>query len=366
MAVPNQPPENLQISFYLYKNYDLWIWDFDDTLIDTTTYYIKSMEREDILNRKLSELDREIPCWQYYKNLVMFLTSTGKRVGIASFGTYEIIKAYMDKIFGVDQKFFTRANIKALNPSGMDINKIPPNKNAYIYELMEFYRIQDFERVVLFDDFQTNIADANAIGVLGIKIKGRDQNGIGNARSLFCPDIMEMIDYMANKSCGKDIYNRRVTGGIGNRKAKARDKQFLKVRYIYPNRFFNPYDMKKRELKELRDLLEDTTNQNKINELRARINTLQREINEEDEFIQEQKKIAEQIDRDNKYQDRLRYNEEQRESFSDSNTSTNTSTNKSDNLGFNLVGNLMNNIKDKKFIIIFILIIIMVIMTITN
>ena len=73
MAVPNQPPENLQISFYLYKNYDLWIWDFDDTLIDTTTYYIKSMEREDILNRKLSELDHG----NLLNNIFQFLRNDG-------------------------------------------------------------------------------------------------------------------------------------------------------------------------------------------------------------------------------------------------------------------------------------------------
>ena len=95
------------VSKYLLDKFDLWLWDWDDTLIDTTTYYVKSMEPEDIINRSHRELDIEVPNWRYFKKIINELVLSGKRVGIVSFGTYKIIRAYMDLIFGFNQKLFT-------------------------------------------------------------------------------------------------------------------------------------------------------------------------------------------------------------------------------------------------------------------
>ena len=241
MAVPNQTPNNLRVSEYLLKHCNLWVWDFDDTLIDTTTYYIKSMEPDDIKIRSTAELNKEMPHWKYFRNLVEYLVTSGKRVGIASFGTYEIIQAYMDRIFGYNQKYFTRHNIMASYKDERHKRefKLPVNKNAYIYDLMQFYKIQDYSKVVLFDDSPFNINDAGTIGVLGIQIEGRDQNKIGTTLKLFTEEIMDKIDYQANIRCKANIYMRRDFGQLGYRKAPIRDKQFgVQKRMIYSDRIY--------------------------------------------------------------------------------------------------------------------------------
>ena len=60
--------KNNILSTFLLNKYDLWLWDFDDTLIDTYTYYIKNMEPPYILQRNIYELEQDIPSWKYFKN----------------------------------------------------------------------------------------------------------------------------------------------------------------------------------------------------------------------------------------------------------------------------------------------------------
>ena len=167
--------QNELISNYMLDKFKLWVWDFDDTLIDTATYYNKSMEPNDILMRTEEQLTEDIPNWIYFRGLVNYLISRGVRVAIASFGTFKIIKAYMDRIFGLNQNMFTSANLKALC---RDVNGKPvrfyPNKNDFIDCIMDHYRIYEPIKVVLFDDVMTNIADAMHSGIVGVKIKGRD------------------------------------------------------------------------------------------------------------------------------------------------------------------------------------------------
>lgn len=165
------------ISDELLKKYNLWLWDWDDTLIDTTTYYIKSMEPKDIMNRSNEDLDREVPNWRYFKLLIPYLVKNGVRVGIVSFGTYKIIRAYMDLIFGINQRYFTQTNLIALC---RDSNGAPtefyPNKNVFIDRIMNFYKLENYSKVILFDDRMTNISDAIKLGITGIKIIGKDDD----------------------------------------------------------------------------------------------------------------------------------------------------------------------------------------------
>ena len=166
--------KNKFVSEYLLQKFKLWVWDFDDTLIDTATYYRKSMEPEDILRRTDQELDEEFPNWRYFRSLVNYLITRGIRVAIASFGTYKIIRAYMDRVFGLNQKIFTDVNLKALC---RDITGKPtefyPNKNTFIERIMEHYRIYEPIKIVLFDDNMTNISDAMVAGLVGVKIIGK-------------------------------------------------------------------------------------------------------------------------------------------------------------------------------------------------
>jgi hypothetical protein len=183
--------KNELISNYMLDKFKLWVWDFDDTLIDTATYYNKSMEPKDILMRTDEQLTKDIPNWIYFRGLVNYLISRGVRVAIASFGTFKIIKAYMDRIFGLNQNMFTSANLKALC---RDVNGKPvrfyPNKNDFIDCIMDHYRIYEPIKVVLFDDVMTNIADAMHSGIVGVKIKGKDSDNTlsSSPRSMYSND----------------------------------------------------------------------------------------------------------------------------------------------------------------------------------
>lgn len=212
---------SILISPYLEKNMGLWVWDFDDTLIDTRAYKRHSME-PNIIRDHLSEaeLTADIPNWGYFKKLVQYLVATGKRVGIASFGTYSIIKAYMDRIFGPSQKYFGPNNLLATCPE-IGCNRscidMPLNKNAYILKIMKFYRIQGYESVVLFDDSSSNIADALRIGVAAFQID--------EVTGLFGVQIMFMIEAKIQNKCETELCGPSLFGSLGDRKRWKYDMQ---------------------------------------------------------------------------------------------------------------------------------------------
>lgn len=159
--------------YSLLNTYDLFVWDFDDTLIDTRTYRTSNMNPDSILTRTDSALLAEIPGVTFFRDLCIYLVCRGKRVGIASFGTYEIIQAYMDRIFGMGQKVFTRNNIKCIMRDCKGrIVQYMRNKNNFIAEIMDLYRLNDYTRVVLFDDQLINCTDARMIGINAVKIEG--------------------------------------------------------------------------------------------------------------------------------------------------------------------------------------------------
>jgi hypothetical protein len=208
MSVNSLPPDDLPLSYYLVKTCKLWVWDFDDTLIDSTTYIKTVMDPATIRKKKNSELDVEIPQWRYFKRLIDFLLTHGKYVAIASFGTYEIIRAYMDRIFGFNQNFFGKRNIVAPCMAERDSRRftIPPNKNEYIYQLMKIYRVQDFSRVVLFDDLPSNIADATAIGVVAVQIATPRNGDRDISKMYFGPWVMTDIDNKLISQCEDGFY----------------------------------------------------------------------------------------------------------------------------------------------------------------
>ena len=243
----NEP--SLVISYYLLKHCKLWVWDFDDTLIDTKYYYKSNMNPDYIRKRTDVELSNEVPQWKYFKRLVIYLVSHGKYVGIASFGTYEIIRAYMDRIMGFNQTFFNKNNIIAPIYTDRMCRRfqVPPNKNEYIYKMMKLYKIEDFNRVVLFDDLPSNIADGIGVGIIAIQIAtpsngdklknsdGGDKNmsgGVsysgsngsvsGSDGMFFGPWVMDAFDKKIENDCGKELYLNRTYTGITNRYYKDR------------------------------------------------------------------------------------------------------------------------------------------------
>jgi len=209
MSANSLPPNGLAVSFYLFKQCKLWVWDFDDTLINTDTYLRRNMKPSTIRNLNDSELDVDFPQWRYFSKLVDFLITHGKYVGIASFGTYEIIRAYMDRIFGFNQKVFGKHNIIAPCLQDRDSRRfsVPPNKNEYIYQLMKIYRVQDFGRVVLFDDMPSNISSSISIGVIGVQIATPRNGDKDQSKMYFGPWIMDELDNKLNTGCCDKLNN---------------------------------------------------------------------------------------------------------------------------------------------------------------
>lgn len=257
MTTLNFPPD-LPISHILFKQCKLWVWDFDDTLIDTATYYSSKMDTDAILARTDAQLDNEIPQWRYFRRLVEFLVGNGRYVGIASFGTYEIIQAYMKRIMGFNQKFFSKMNIVAPEHKQRDIFRFnqPPNKNEYVYQLMRVYRVQDFKRVVLFDDNASNIADAIGIGIVGVQVPSKNGGDKPTSDKLmFGPWLMSEFDANLAKTCGDEIYRNRTYSGLVSKEsytALAYDNQkntssggvdFGTGSRSWDGYFMEPYDM---------------------------------------------------------------------------------------------------------------------------
>lgn len=261
MTTLNIPP-NLPISLILFKQCKLWVWDFDDTLIDTATYYSSNMNPSVILDRTDSQLDVEVPQWRYFRQLVEFLVGNGRYVGIASFGTYEIIQAYMKRIMGFNQQFFTRKNIIAPELKQRDVYRFnqPPNKNEYIYQLMRIYRVQDFKRVVLFDDNATNIADAIGIGIVGVQVPSKNGGDKptpmnGNSEMMFGPWLMSRFDADLASKCGDEIYRNKTYTGLVSKEnyiGTAYDNQ--DIDFGTGVRSWNGYLMEPYDLKPLKPL----------------------------------------------------------------------------------------------------------------
>ena len=261
---PTTPPtkqtnkNDLVISYYLLKQCKLWVWDFDDTLIDTKYYYKSNMDPIAIRERTDAQLTNEVPHWRYFKRLVEYLITHGKYVAIASFGTYEIIKAYMDRIMGFNQTFFTRNNLIAPVYDERTCRgfNFPPNKNEYIYKIMKHYKIEDFKSVVLFDDLPSNIADAIGIGIIGVQIAtpnngdkvynsggqgsgGADGNehyasggvSYSGPNMYFNPSVMVLFDKKMINSCGKEIYLNRTYTGVTNKYSNSDKSSYTGLSY---------------------------------------------------------------------------------------------------------------------------------------
>ena len=241
-------PADLPLSRVLFKQSKLWVWDFDDTLIDTSTYYSQNMKPEAILERTNAALDVEVPQWRYFRRLVEFLVEHGRYVAIASFGTYEIIQAYMKRIMGFNQQFFTKKNIIAPEYKQRDLRRFnqPPNKNEYIYQLMRIYRVQDFKRVVLFDDNSSNIADATGIGIIGVQVPSHNGGDKGNFG--FGPWLMTEFDKNLKEKCGDELYRNRTYTGLVSKENYIADAYDNPINYgtgtrSKDNYFMEPYTL---------------------------------------------------------------------------------------------------------------------------
>lgn len=190
---------------YLLENIDLWLWDWDDTLIDTRTYYVKEMKPDKILKRTDLELDREVPGWRYFVDLITMLVMNGKSVGIVSFGTYSIIQAYMNRMFESCDNPFSKNNILTIK---RDKNNYKPlemkkNKNDFIHILQNKYQVSP-SRTILFDDVITNVIDSIKDGILAIHLPSRESEYKVNETQLW-KDPKRLFNYNTIKKSEKYI-----------------------------------------------------------------------------------------------------------------------------------------------------------------
>ena len=218
------------INDFLFDNCKLWLWDWDNTLIDIGAYYQHSMEPEYIKYHLTDEqLFMEFPGVLYFRSLVKYLVRRGYRVGIVTFGVYKIVKAYMDRIFGFGQHYFDQNNLIARSVDVKNINPtLPANKNSYIQRIMNFYKIPSHSQVVLFDDNATNIGDALILGVIAIQQGDYDDDG--NFRSepkkfnhLFTENFMLKVEnILRSENQFNPLRSNKLFGWLGGRKASTR------------------------------------------------------------------------------------------------------------------------------------------------
>jgi beta-phosphoglucomutase-like phosphatase (HAD superfamily) len=234
-------------SKFIDDNIDLIIWDFDNTLIDIKAYSLHSMSPSFIRDKMtIEQFEWDFPYWCFFRQTVIDLVNNGKRVGIASFGMYNIIRAYMDRIFGINQKYFTVVNIFAR--CKID-EPLQPNKNGYILNIMEHYHITSPERVLLFDDASSNISAGIEIGLICILIKGIEyQNGKRVCNGLFSPKIMNRISKQLQSPLNSsNPFHVAQLGHVGDRKVSTtmygrRDKCPMNMKkHIYSDNLINQY-----------------------------------------------------------------------------------------------------------------------------
>lgn len=223
---------DIKIQNNLLSQFSLWIWNFEDVLIDTNSFYRMKMKPDEIRALTDEQLDLQVPHWKYYKSLVKELIKNGKYVAICSFGVDFIIDAYMSRIFGYNQKYFKiGVNIKTIprhNITGEpNLNNIITNKIPFIKELMDNYRINNFNKVIMFDNSIQNLACVREVGIIGIKI-GENDRSIKLINELNPNNLFHggMIDYIS-QNLNDIIENNKKTryNSIGILKVSRRDKQ---------------------------------------------------------------------------------------------------------------------------------------------
>jgi len=226
----------------LIDKIDLWIWDFDDTLINTAAYD-KDMSIKAIRSRSQQELNREFPNRHFFVNLVNKITNEGKRVAIASFGTQYIIDAYMNRLFGNNQKYFTKYNTLVIkrDPITNIPTENPEDKNHMIQELMRKYNVSDTGRIAFFDDQVQNINMARRMGVKAIHIPGKysRERRMGNKCSLFCEKNINEL-YLLTKRNGRNGRSDGSVRSAGNdRSGRNKNNNSVVVEGFLSNRIAN-------------------------------------------------------------------------------------------------------------------------------
>lgn len=176
----------------LLNQYDLYIWDFDMTILRIHSY-ANNMDSSEVNSMNWKKFVAHFWDPIFFRDLVNYIISKKKKVAICSFATYNVIKAFMDRLFDND-KIFGLHNILTPLTGGQKYNRtvrIGSDKNNLLLELIRDNPGIPNSRFIFFDDTQTIIDSAKELGISVVKI----DRSIGFSRKSFNPLLNQINDY---------------------------------------------------------------------------------------------------------------------------------------------------------------------------
>jgi hypothetical protein len=166
--------DSVQIIFSKFddfvKQYDLFAFDFDLTILKIHAYAndIKATDVEAMSWKKIMDHFAD-PI--FFRDLVNYLISQKKKVAIVSFGTFNVIKAYLDRLFDNPNIFGLNNIITPLDGNNRYTRSLKPDsdKNQLLIDLVKKLNL-NFNRVIFFDDDEKNITHSKELGLTAVKI----------------------------------------------------------------------------------------------------------------------------------------------------------------------------------------------------
>ncbi len=169
--------DSVQIIFSKFddfiKQYDLFAFDFDLTILKIHAYAndIKATDVEAMSWKKIMDHFAD-PI--FFRDLVNYLISQKKKVAIVSFGTFNVIKAYLDRLFDNPNIFGLNNIITPLDGNNRYTRSLKPDsdKNQLLIDLVKKLNL-NFNRVIFFDDDEKNITHSKELGLTAVKIDSK-------------------------------------------------------------------------------------------------------------------------------------------------------------------------------------------------
>jgi hypothetical protein len=203
------------------SKYDLYIWDFDLTILKIHSY-ANEIKEEDVKSLSWKKLMCHFADPIFFRDLVNHLIGNKKKVAIISFGYYNVIKAYLDRLFDND-KIFGKHNIITPIDECQRHTSINSDKNQYIINIAREHNVS-YTRILFLDDTYLNVNNARELGVSTVKISGK----VGFNQSIW----NEMVASLTTN----DAEN--------NKNNKEQNKENNKEKNKETNIVFNPFDEK--------------------------------------------------------------------------------------------------------------------------
>ncbi len=149
------------------SRYDLYIWDFDLTILKIHSF-ANEIKEDDVKSLSWKKLMSHFADPIFFRDLVNYLIGHKKKVAIISFGYYNVIKAYLDRLFDND-KIFDKHNIITPLDECQRHTSINSDKNQYIINIARDHNIP-YPKILFFDDTYLNVNNARELGISTVKI----------------------------------------------------------------------------------------------------------------------------------------------------------------------------------------------------